>query len=132
MPYLSTTRQMSASSPHYKWTAHGLSVEPSCRDYICYRWMETPPDSELMVLIGSVYGIQVVHGSPFAEDSLRCFYTVHGIVCAADGQQQEMTGEDDSTAYNGYYHHDDYNLVGCKRARGGCEELLSHSKKHAR
>ena len=107
----------SSSAPtHYRWTAHNLSVPPS-RDYICYRWMETTPDTELMVLIGSVYSIQVVNGSPFADDSLRCFYAVHDILCADEKQRHDlMLWEEEFFAA--------YNLNGCKRARGGCGDLL--------
>ncbi len=113
-----------SNPPRYRWTAHNLSVPPS-PDNMCYRWMETTPDTELMVLIGSVYSIQVVHGSPFADDSLRCFYAVHDILCADEKQQHDMMlWEEDFFAA--------YNLIGCKRARGGCGDLIppqEHAKR---
>jgi hypothetical protein len=61
-----------------KWTVDGL-LSPQ-RDYIAYRWMQFEPDFTLLKTIGSIYSIQVIHSSPYAIDSLRCFYAVHDIL----------------------------------------------------
>ena len=62
----------------YKWTVDGmLSNRP---DYIAYRWMQFDPDLTLLKTIGSIYNIQVMYRSPYAVDSLHCFYAVHDII----------------------------------------------------
>ena len=73
-----------------QWTVSGgLSVPPS-RNYICYRWMEIAPDLELLSIIGSVYNMQVLYGSMYAHDSLRCFYAVHDLI-ANPPERMEMS-----------------------------------------
>ncbi len=100
-----------------QWTVSGgLSVPPS-RNYICYRWMEIAPDLELLSIIGSVYNMQVLYGSMYAHDSLRCFYAVHALLC---NNTETMDCAENTTTTT---------MCGCKRAWGGC--LLCANKRRA-
>jgi hypothetical protein len=56
--------------------------------------------------IGSIYNIQVLHRSPYAVDSLRCFYAVHDIVT----NLPETTGMSSPVTLQ---------CGGSKRSRGG-------------
>ena len=87
----------------YKWTVGGLLNNRP--DYIPYRWMQLEPDLGLLKTIGSIYNIQVMCRSPYAIDSLRCFYAVHEIVADAP----DMVVEEEESAL----------VCGSKRLRGG-------------
>ena len=105
-----------------EWTAPHLSSQES----ICHEWTKLAPDQHLLIHIGKVYEFQSMYSNAtHAADSLRCFFAVHDILCAVEKLQHDlMQWEADFFAA--------YNLTGCKRARGGCGDLLlpqEHAKR---
>ena len=97
-----------------EWTVENLIIQRP--GYICFRWMEHKPDLQLLLVIGSVYKIQVQSESPLAADSLRCFYAVHERLVQAHSTEMEVECDEP--------------LSGRKRARGGCGLLLQSKKLH--
>ena len=81
-------QKFSSTKTMNKWTVDGL-LNPR-PDYIAYRWMQFDPDLTLLKTIGSIYNIQVIHSSPYAIDSLRCFYAVHDYI-ANPPERMEMS-----------------------------------------